>query len=421
MRDSKWQRRTYLKTIGAVTGGGLIAGCTSNEGNGGSDGGGGDGGFDGTIKVGFIAALSGPYARLGQFEQWSAELAQEVINENGGINNHEVELIFRDSELDPSAAVGKANDLIRQDGIDILMGPTASSVALALMPVAARNGILNLAGVTAARQITGADCNKWTYRFRNNPELQALALAPELSDMGFETASIIYADYAWGQSENEWFTRVWEENGGRVLSSVGAPLGTTDYAQYISNIDTSADALFVSLGGNDAINFLQQANNFGLQEDMQLAGLGASIGGNIEAVSEFAEGMIAVNYYPSSLTGDLDFEGNREFHERFMEKSDGDPPTRMSTPNYEFLQAVKVTGDAMGYTGRDDNEAILDELDQLEMERSFEFPQGTKRIRAEDNQAMLPQYMVRIEDGVEQVTSTVPASVAEESEILCNL
>lgn len=419
MQESRINRRSFLKAGGAASATFFLAGC-SGDGVGGGGGSTGQGG-SGPLKMGLPIPLSGTYSRLAQFTLWGLEIAQEDINNDGGINGREVEIITAETELDPGRGVEETQALIREENIDLWGGPVSSSVTLACIPVVNRNGVLGHTGTSAARQITGADCQPLLTRFRNHTEMQALAMMPFLREEGYETMSTLYADFAWGQSVNEWSKRVWEEEGGTVVSETAAPLGTQDFSSTLSQVDTSADVLHIGVAGGDAANLFPQAVDFGIKDQMQFTGVGGAIGTDLPSYAEPAQGTLAVNFYPQTLSGPLDFEGNRRFHERFKEKSDGLPPSRTATPHYEWLNAVKEVGDQIGYTGKSDNEAMAEELDGFEMEHSYQYPQGPKYIRGEDNQAMLQQYIVEIgTDPVEQVVDTRAVSEAEPTEMRCD-
>lgn len=425
-------RRKFLKGAGAAS---VIAlaGCQGDGGDGGGDGGdggdggggggstGGDGG-DGTIKIGFIESLTGPFAAPGQRRLWATEAAVDRVNEMGGINGREIELLVRDSATDPGQATTRAQSLINDENVELMCGTFSSSVCLAVGPVASRNQVPYSAGYCATRRLTGADCSEYAFRgTRNNAETQWMALGPYMTgELGYSSASIMFADYAWGQSERDEFKRFFD---GEVLSEVAVPAGTEDFSQYLSNVDTSGDALVYIQAGGDSINLLRDIQSFGTHQEVdRLITTGAGIGefldqGGID--TEVATSITAVNYYPKNATGPLDTEANRQFHEIYAEHADEPLPTRSSSTGWEAIHLFKAIAEEIDYTGPDQAQEFVDTWRGFEMEESLEFPQGPKYYR-EDNQCQLNQYITDVaEDYTEQIVDTIPYDETDDYEITC--
>ena len=101
----------------------------------------------GTVKIGFIAPLTGGNAALGIGMKNSAELAVKQANAAGKYKN-KYELVVVDDGGDPSTAVSAANKLIADKNIVAVFGHFNSGAALATVPVFHKNGMPLL--VTAA-------------------------------------------------------------------------------------------------------------------------------------------------------------------------------------------------------------------------------------------------------------------------------
>jgi branched-chain amino acid transport system substrate-binding protein len=134
-------RRDFLKYAGAgaaavgATGalGGLAAGCGSSSEAESSASAGATGR---TIKVGFVAPLTGPLAAFGEPDAWCADQWRAAVK--GGVKcgdgqTHPIEILVKDSQSDTNRAATVAGDLITNDGVDIIM---AASTADTVPPVA---------------------------------------------------------------------------------------------------------------------------------------------------------------------------------------------------------------------------------------------------------------------------------------------
>lgn len=78
------------------------------------------------IKIGALFAVSGPASFLGAPEAKTAEMLVEQINAKGGIKGRPIQLIIKDTEASPEKAVSFAKQLIEEDEVIAIIGPTTS-------------------------------------------------------------------------------------------------------------------------------------------------------------------------------------------------------------------------------------------------------------------------------------------------------
>jgi branched-chain amino acid transport system substrate-binding protein len=85
-----------------------------------------------TVKVGAIFAVTGGAANLGGPEQKTAEMLVEKINKEGGVNGQKIELIVKDSGSKPENAISLAKQLIEEDKVLAIIGPSTSGETMAI-------------------------------------------------------------------------------------------------------------------------------------------------------------------------------------------------------------------------------------------------------------------------------------------------
>ena len=85
-----------------------------------------------TIKVGAIFAVTGGASNLGAPEAKTAEMLVEKINKEGGVKGHKVELIVKDSGSKPENAISLAKQLIEEDKVLAIIGPSTSGETMAI-------------------------------------------------------------------------------------------------------------------------------------------------------------------------------------------------------------------------------------------------------------------------------------------------
>ena len=82
------------------------------------------------IKIGGIFAITGPASNLGAPEEKTAEMMVDRINAKGGIKGHTIILLIKDSGGDPQKAMSLAKQLIEEDKVFAIIGPSTSGESL---------------------------------------------------------------------------------------------------------------------------------------------------------------------------------------------------------------------------------------------------------------------------------------------------
>ncbi|KAM9864502.1 Leucine-, isoleucine-, valine-, threonine-, and alanine-binding protein [Leucobacter aridicollis] len=126
-----------LATFGAIAASAalVLTGCS-----GGLAGGDNGGSSDGPIKLGMLAPFSGSEAAFGDYMKFGAQLAINEINEDGGVDGRELELVTEDDGCDATAAVAAANKLVSA-GVEGSVGGYCSGATLPTLPVFKEAGI----------------------------------------------------------------------------------------------------------------------------------------------------------------------------------------------------------------------------------------------------------------------------------------
>jgi branched-chain amino acid transport system substrate-binding protein len=107
----------------------------------------------GPIKVGCIFSVTGPASYLGAPEKKTAEMFVEKINASGGVLGRKIQLIVKDSEGSPEKATSFAHQLIEEEGVLAIIGPSTSGESLAIKNICQEGGTI-LLSCAAAEKIT---------------------------------------------------------------------------------------------------------------------------------------------------------------------------------------------------------------------------------------------------------------------------
>jgi branched-chain amino acid transport system substrate-binding protein len=89
----------------------------------------------GTIKIGGLFAVTGPAAFIGDPAKKTLEMLVKDANRKGGINGMKIETIIYDTGGDPTKAVQLATRLIKDDKVNVIVGPSTTGESMAVIPL----------------------------------------------------------------------------------------------------------------------------------------------------------------------------------------------------------------------------------------------------------------------------------------------
>lgn len=121
----------------------------------------------GTVKIGYLAALTGDWAAYGQTEVKAAQLAAEEINAKGGVKGIKIEIVPYDFRTRAEDAVNAVRRMIEQDKVHVIIGANTSGINIATAPIVNRAGVSQIATVATNPLVTVDESGKVRpYSFR---------------------------------------------------------------------------------------------------------------------------------------------------------------------------------------------------------------------------------------------------------------
>lgn len=360
--------RTLLIVVGLILSSASALLLTACGGGGGAEGG------SEPIKVGVVLPYSGVYAQLG--EDITDGMKVYFEDQNNEIAGRPVELVTEDEEADPQVGVQAARTLIEREEVDILTGAVATPTAYGVIDLAQREQmpfvISNALGNDATRR--GVE---YVFRTSGNSWQVTYPMGEYLAENGVETIYVSAADYAAGQEMAADFQAGFTEAGGEVVGEVYAPLGTSDYSTYLTQIgQEEPQGSWSFFAGSDAVRFVQQYAEAGLRENTTLYGTGNLIDSDtLEAQGEAALGAQTALFYASTL----DTPENQEFIEKFEGQFDRGP----SVYAVQGYDAAWLIGEALKATEGDteDPDALIEAMENVE----FQSPRGPMTLDENHN------------------------------------
>jgi branched-chain amino acid transport system substrate-binding protein len=302
-----------------------------------------------TVKIGVLTDMSSLYSDIGG--PGSVEAARMAIADFGGaVNGKRIELVSADHKNNPDLGAAIANQWFAYNGVDAIADVPTSSVALAVQEVArSRNKVLLISGA-ADSELTGRACSPTSVHWTYDDVALANGTGRAVVKSGGGTWFFITADYAFGYDLERDTTRVVRQNGGSVVGSVRAPLGTADFAPFLSKAQASgARIIGLANAGGDTINSIRQAAKLGIaQGGQKLVALLLFVSDIHSLGLQTAQGL--------QLTSAFYWDQNdatRAWSKRFFDRMKREP-TMVQAGVYgsimHYLAAIKATGTTDGPT-----------------------------------------------------------------------
>lgn len=378
---------------------------------------GGDGDGDaGTIKVALIPPTSGALAQFGTDAVKGWETAVRLANEDGGIDGRKIELIQKSTDADPATTVRVAREAANQDGASFIGAVMTSPEHAALNAQLEGLGVLSFNALGKDDALVGEQCSPNAFHIVQTSSMDINALANSLSELEGEKWAIQAVDYATGHGAAEKFKAAAKQAGKEIVLEQFAPLNTTDFGSYITKIKNSgADAVFAVEYGADGIAFVQQADQFNLDNQLDTV-----LGFNMVSEPLFGTlGETIVGYFNNvGYDVDGDNELNQEFVEAYTEDH-GSAPYYVPADNYLAAQTLFAGIEEAGSADPADVAEALADL-------SFDSIVGEVTLRGADNQLLRESYLGQVVQGdgglkFEILTSATPDVTTPEPNPACSL
>jgi branched-chain amino acid transport system substrate-binding protein len=343
------------------------------------------------VKLGVLTDMSGPYRDV--TGPTSVACARQAAEDFGGLHGpggFDVEVIAGDHQNKPDVGIALARQWLDRDGVDVILDVPTSSVALGVNQVCREKNkayINNGAGTT---DLTGKACTPVTVHWAFDTYMLAASTAGALSKAGANTWFFVTADYVFGHQLQRDSTAIVEAAGGKVLGAAPYPFPeTTDFSGPLVQAQSSgAKVIGLANAGNDTVNCVKQAHEFGLTRGgTKLAALLGSLGVFHALGTETAQGLLVTE----SFYWDMN-DRTRAFLKRLLPKAPTNYPNAVQASVYagalHFLKSVAAVGaDKAG-----DGAAIVARMKAVPAEDDCF---GSTVIRA-DGRAMVPAYLWQV-------------------------
>jgi len=340
------------------------------------------------IRIAHIYSKTGPLEAYGKQTQTGLMMGLDYAT--GGtmmVNGKKLVVIEKDDQGKPDLGKSLLAAAYSDDKAALAVGPTASGVALAMLPVAEEYKKILIVEPAVADSITGDKWNKYIFRTGRNSSQDAIsnAVAADASDISMV---MLAQDWAFGRDGVKAFKDALKKT--KIVHEEYLPPATTDFT---AGIQRMVDALKDKPGRKViAVVWAGATTPFNALADAELKkryNIDVATGGNIlPAMTAYKRfpGMEGATYYYFGIPKNPVNEALVAAHYKQFKA----PPDFFTAGGFSAAMAV-VT--ALKKTGGDTGtNKLIGAMEGM----SFDTPKGKMTFRKEDHQAMQSMYHFKI-------------------------
>jgi len=207
----------------------------------------------------------------------TAQYAVDQVNEAGGAAGCKIEMVLRDSQVDPKVGVDAAKALVDLDGVQLLLGAVSSGVSMPILTsVTVPAGVMQMSCCSSSTAFTvlsheGKTQGLW-YRTFATSGVQAAVGAMVARDKGFKSVAILYKNDDWGQDIGKLIAEDLTALGISVTGSVAINNAQPSYRAEVTEVlKGNPEALYMALYPEEGISVVREWLSLGGTQNMIVA------------------------------------------------------------------------------------------------------------------------------------------------------
>jgi urea ABC transporter substrate-binding protein len=340
------------------------------------------------IKIGVLEDQSGDFALATIGKVHGIELATAEINKAGGIDGRQIKLDIYDTQSDNTRYQEFMRRVLQRDKVDVVFAGFSSASREAYRPIVDRlNGF-----AFYNNQYEGGVCDAHMIVTGAVPEQQFSTMIPWMMDKFGKHVYTIAADYNFGQISAEWVRDIVKDHGGTMVGQEFIPLGVSQFASTIQNIQKAKpDILVTLLVGTAQSSYFEQAYAANLRVPMASS---VNIGQGYEH-KRFKPPTLANMYAATNWIQEVNNPASKAFIARWHAMFPNEPYINQEAENsylavYLYKEMVER---AHGSTKRDDLRAVIAKGDVC-----FDAPEGHVCIDPKSQHMSHTIYLAKVNE-----------------------
>lgn len=315
------------------------------------------------VTIGVLTDLSGPNSNFGG--QGSVVAAEMAVQDFGGaVLGAPIKVISADHQNKPDVGLQLARRWYDIDGVNLIVDIPVSSIALAVADISKQAKKLVFSSGSSTSRLIEDSCSPYSVQWTYDAYALTNGIAATLVKGGGKKWFMITADYAAGHSIEAELEKSLSSEGGKIIGRVRHPVGTKDFSSYLLMAQASgADVIGIANFGEDTLNTIKQANEFGLvQEGKKIAVFFMSLPTIHAAGADDMKGLTFITAHVWNRNDET-----RAWSKRFFERHKAMPSDFQASVYSAVLSYLK----AVAAVGSTDPDKVMKKVRESTVEDQF--------------------------------------------------
>lgn len=287
-----------------------------------------------SVRVGLVAPLTGGMAQIGADIRDGFMIGIE--DAGGRAAGRKLDVVVEDDEGIPAQSLTKVRKLVESDRVQVVAGVFLAPSCWAVAPYLNTKKVAYFF-VCGNDDLTQRKPQEYLVRPASTGTQPAHPFGEYAArTLGYKRLATLGSDLSFSWEVIGGFQRTFEENGGRVVQKIWAPLNAQDFGPYLAQIKRDVDAVFMFFSGAQALRVLKQYREFGLKDKIPVLGGRSLVDTSVlPQMGDEALGIISATHYAPTL----DTPTNKRFVRAYRAKY-GKPPSHLSVDLYVIAQTI---------------------------------------------------------------------------------
>ncbi|MFK8078899.1 MAG: ABC transporter substrate-binding protein [Granulosicoccus sp.] len=255
----------------------------------------------------------------------TAQFAVDIFNESGGVKGCDIDMVLRDTQVDPKIGVDAAKALVDLDKVPVLLGAVSSGVSMPILTsVTVPAGVMQMSCCSSSTAFTdvaaeGKTDGLWFRTFATTRNQAAVAVKL-IQERGYKSVGIFYKNDDWGQDIGKLVAADLKSLGIEVTTSAAINDAQPSYRAEVTEVlKTKPEAVYMAIYPTEGISVVREWVSLGGTQKMVLA--------NALKSDEFRDG-VGMQYLKDAVGHDSApprTESANSFVDMYKEKFDSEP------------------------------------------------------------------------------------------------
>jgi branched-chain amino acid transport system substrate-binding protein len=196
------------------------------------------------IKIGAILSVTGPAANLGGPEARTLQMLVDDANKRGGLAGHPIELVLKDSASSPEKAISFAKQLIEEDKVFAILGPSTSGESLKIKGIAEEGKTLLIS--CAAAEAIVKPVGQWVFKTPQNDSLAARKILDHIKAAGLTKIGLVSSNTGFGKAGKEQVEKLAQEMGLEIVANEVYEKEATDLTAVVTKLKAAGVQAFIN-------------------------------------------------------------------------------------------------------------------------------------------------------------------------------